>query len=261
MKYTVHGRQSYSILQEADEIRVEWRDRERIMDFIERIPDKTILLEADVAQIIADDAWNYLTMIKEKMNLILVIKDLSTVPNVQRLGFKWFWAFPVSNWQEFRTVIALNPEYILLGGSLFFDLRNVKTKTSIPIRLCANGGYDFYLPAESRLCFPWLRPNDVSVYEPYVDALEFYGDDLPQEATLLKVYKSQKWPGNLNFIINHLNIDVDNRSISEEFAEVRIGCRQKCMENGSCHYCHHTIHFAETLRKEHERRTQEKEKN
>ena len=45
MKYCIGGRQPYSIMKKADQIKVKYEDRERIIDFVERIPEKEIILE------------------------------------------------------------------------------------------------------------------------------------------------------------------------------------------------------------------------
>ena len=45
MKYCVSSRQPISVLRNADEIKVEYRDRQKMLDFIEDLPDKTYILE------------------------------------------------------------------------------------------------------------------------------------------------------------------------------------------------------------------------
>ena len=41
MRYCVSGRQPYSVLKRADEVKVAFRDRDRIMDFVENINNKS----------------------------------------------------------------------------------------------------------------------------------------------------------------------------------------------------------------------------
>ena len=45
MKYCIDGRQSYPVLNKTDEIKVSYRDKGILMDFIEKIPDKMIILD------------------------------------------------------------------------------------------------------------------------------------------------------------------------------------------------------------------------
>ena len=98
-------------------------------------------------------------------------------------------------------------------------------KYNIPIRLCANLAYDAYIPRENGICGSWIRPEDIEVYSKWVDTIEFITDDLGKEATLLHVYKENKfWPGNLNLLITNLNYNIDNRGIPEEFGEIRTNC-------------------------------------
>ena len=44
MKYCVSSRQPISVLRKADEIKVEYRDRNKMFDFIEELPDKNQLI-------------------------------------------------------------------------------------------------------------------------------------------------------------------------------------------------------------------------
>ena len=93
-----------------------------------------------------------------------------------------------------------------------------------------------------------MRPEDVPIYEEFIDTLEFDVNDLKKERTLLKIYKEQYWPGNLNLIIDYLNYNVDNRLIESDFAKKRISCGQKCMRTGNCHSCDLALSLASTIR-------------
>lgn len=44
MKYCLSARQAQSVLSKADEIKVDWRDKDVLLDFIKNYPDKNIVL-------------------------------------------------------------------------------------------------------------------------------------------------------------------------------------------------------------------------
>ena len=44
MKYCLSARQTQSVLSKADEIKVDWRDRNVLLDFIKDYSDKNIIL-------------------------------------------------------------------------------------------------------------------------------------------------------------------------------------------------------------------------
>ena len=256
MKYCVAGRQPYSILKQADEIKVQYKDKDRILDFIEKIPDKTVILDIPLDE--TQYPWETLLMYKEKLNLILMLRNLHLAEIFTQQGFQWYWPYPITTYDELREVVKFNPCYILLGIPLCFDLEKVRKITDIPIRLTANIAYEPYIPRENGICGRYIRPEDVKHYETYVAALEFIEPDLSKEATLLHIYKDNAaWPGNLNLLIKYLDYDVDNRALPEEFAQRRMNCGQRCKENGRCKFCRISFEYANALRKEYYKRLKE----
>lgn len=261
MKYCVSGRQPYSVLRQADEVRVAYRDRDRIMDFIEQIPDKRIILEVD-SQIapIEQKTWE---MYQEKFpQFCVAISNLHMAKDMDEAGVRWFWPFPITTYYELRWIIAMNPCYIVLGAPLCFELEQVKKITQIPIRFTPNLAVPSYLTHMTdtpNFCGPWIRPEDVKYYEDYIDVMEFYNNDdkLKTEEVLLEVYQKGIWPGNLNLLLSELNFNVDNRAIVEDLGPRRVNCGQRCMETGTCHLCESALRFADQLRKVHNERSKE----
>ena len=47
MKYCLSARQPHSILKKADEIKIKLQDYQTIPDYIDKYPDKTLILEVD----------------------------------------------------------------------------------------------------------------------------------------------------------------------------------------------------------------------
>ena len=194
-------------------------------------------------------------MYKEKLDFVLALRNLHLVRIFAEQGFKWYWPYPITSFDELREIIKFNPCYILLSVPMCFSLDKVSSITDIPIRLTANIAYETYIPRENGITGRYIRPEDVVKYEKYVSALEFVEPDLSKEATLLHVYKdTANWPGNLNLLITNLNKDVDNRVLPDDFAERRMICGQKCKVNGRCKYCNIAFDYANALRKEYYRR-------
>ena len=259
MKYCVGGRQGYPTMKKADEIKVEYHDMDRIRDFIEKLPDKVIILE--VSDFIKED-MSTLEFFRDNLeNFVLCLKNLSLAKVFKELGFKFYWQYPITSYYELQGILALEPEYVLLGEPLCFDLEKVASY-GVKIRLVANVAYDAYIPRENGIRGRWIRPEDVPVYDEYVDVLEFRMCNLEQERTLLHIYKDNGyWPGNLNLLIENLGFHVDNRAIPEEIGKIRANCQQRCMRHGACRFCETAFKFADALRKEHERRTIEAEQS
>ena len=223
------------------------------MDFIEQIPNITVILEVDRDVIIDDREWSTLEMYADKLDFYVAIQNLYISHEVINHGLRFMWAYPITSYYELRGILALSPSYLLLGVPLCFDLKTVRAITNLPLRLIANTSYDPYIPRENGICGQWIRPEDVPAYEEYITVLEFVDANLTKEATLLHVYKENGyWPGNLNLLFDNFNVNVDNRAIPEDLGERRMNCRQRCMSDGVCHRCISAIQFADLIRKKHE---------
>lgn len=261
MKYCVSGRQAMSILHNADEIKVRYEDRERIIDFITAgFTDKTIIVE--IPKDIMSIDWHLLDAYNNDLNLVLCLYNLAHIDECIQHKVKYYWAYPITSYYELRGLIALKPYYLHLGMPLCFDLANIKKITDIPIRLTANVAYDAYIPREDGVCGQWIRPEDVTHYDTYVEALEFANVDLTAEKTLLHIYKDNKeWPGDLNILIKNLNYNIDNRALPDEIGTIRLTCGQRCMFNGCCSYCKQAFNFAQHICDEYNRQKALKDDN
>lgn len=260
MRYCVSGRQPYSIMKKADEIKVAWNDRDRILDFVEKLPDKTIILDVP-----GDEAdWNTWLMYGEKFeNFYIALHKLSRWEEFAAAGVKWYWPYPITSFYELQMIVGAGPAYVMLGPPLSFSLDKVGSVVPghIKIRMTVNNARPDYLPPIEQfngVAGQWVRPEDVDAYGYYISCFEFENVDLKQEEVLLHVYKENKeWPGNLNLLIQNLNFNVDNRAVPEELGEARLTCGQKCWAGSSCRLCYRSLQFAENIRKEKLRRRQE----
>ena len=249
MRYNVNGRQAYSVLKKADEIKVYYEDRDKIMDFVEKIPEATIILDYTGTQ----KEWKLWQMYSEKFaEFHVMLHDLYLAPEFNEAGINWYWFYPITSFYELNMIVKLKPSYVILGAPLCFDLKKVKNIVGdIPVRLVANIANMFNIPniEFDSVCGPWIRPEDVSKYEEYVQAIDFAEANTAREETLLQIYKyDQKWPGNLNLLIDYLNINVDNRAFPDEFGEIRTTCGQRCQSGSGCRFCHRALSFAKTLK-------------
>lgn len=241
MKYCISGRQPDSILKKADEIKIELRDFRALPEYIDKYPDKTIILEM-VNEIPEDFDWEMIAVYAEKMNgnFYVALSDLSIIPECSLRGIKYYYKYQVTSFYELSGLKERGVSYIVVGIPLIFDLKNVAAY-GIPLRAIPNIAYEPYILHDNGICGQWIRPEDTDKYGQYIDTFEFYAPkELSKEAALYHVYAENKnWPGNLNLLIDNLNFDCNNQILydDENFAERRMSCKQKCMSGRSCHYC------------------------
>lgn len=250
MRYSVSGRQPLQVLRKADEIKLDYRDKDKIYDYFidfKEEPKDYVIVLGDAEEIV----WDELSKMNElsENRLTVAVRLLHNAEILKDLGIKWYWEYPITTYYELDSVLQFKPNYLWVGAPLYFDLPEVK-KRNIPIRLVANMCYETFMPHASGVRGTYVRPEDVEVYNKYVDTLEFftYGD-LKKEHTLLGVYQSGRWPGNLNLLLTNLGEHVDNRAVPEQFGKARVQCRQSCMRNSHCRLCDNLIKFAQVVDK------------
>ena len=267
MRYCVSGRQPYSVLKRADEIKVNYNDKDRIIDFVEKLSDKVIILDVPGDEV----DWNNWYMYADKFaEFHIALHNLNRAQEFNDSGVKWYWPYPITSYYELGMIASLGPSYLMIGPPLSFDLDRVAAlaymdgdATQIPLRMVCNNARPAYLPMpdplkDSAICGQWVRPEDADAYGARVQCFEFESTDLKQEEALLHIYKENKmWPGNLNLLIHNLYFDVDNRAIPKDLADARMSCGQRCWSSSGCHLCVSALRFADALRKEKIRRNSE----
>lgn len=244
MKYSLSSRQPASVLQQVDEIRVKYVDRETLLDYEELgLQDKEIVIEITYQD--ANIDWGFLHMLHDKFKVTLCIDQLSLSEKIKQIGMNFYWSFRVGGYYDLRGLIDIGVSQVILGEPLTFDLDNVIriTKDRIKLRMIPNVAFSSYLLHKNGIHGTYVRPEDVSAYEPYIDYMQFAEVNLTQERRLFQIYHDdQKWPGNLNILIKNLGWDIDNRVIQLEFRQ-RINCGQICQRNGTCHLCDNIFRY------------------
>lgn len=261
MEYCVSGRQPKSVLQKADQIKLNYIDRARLIDYAVNFPNKTFILYVPKEQIEID--WELYSQLSEEINLIFCIENLALAPVCATRGIAWYWSYPVFTYYDLNRLVKLQPCYISLGAPLSFDLENVKKRAKTGLRLCPMGAYDSYIPSKNDVYSTWIRPEDLKHYEKYIDALDFVTEDLSKEATLLHIYKETgTWQGNLNLLFPNFGIDVSNIGLPDELGPARINCGQRCQSGGACRLCQSAIELSNAARKAYyQKRKEKKEAN
>ncbi len=243
MKYCLSCRQSPAYLEKADQIKVDFRDRNIIPDLAEKYPDKDIILVQHYGEVLEYKdltTWKILT----KDHLIVCLTQLSYVPELKENEIPWYWGYPISSYYQLHAIKDMGACYVRLDAPLFFDLPNVK-KVGVPIRIVPNVAYTDGLDRIDGVCGTWVRPEDMNAYAEYVDAVEFEDCDQKKEQAMYRIYAEDKnWPTDLGLLITNLNHIGTNRMIRSDASQSRIDCGQRCQENNSCRLCYRMLDIA-----------------
>lgn len=95
----------------------------------------------------------------------------------------------------------------------------------------------------------WIRPEDVELYEDYIDVLEFFGEKEKQPIYYDIYAVDKKWMGDLKEIIIGLKDSLDSTRLAPRFGMKRVYCGRKCLKGDSCKMCNHVMSLAKTLEK------------
>lgn len=247
MKYALSSRQTDEYLKLADEIRVQYRDREIIHDFIDKYPDKTIILE--IPFFVEENKIDFQeieTFNKLLKHFICRISRPSDITKFKKLGIQWYYGMIVDKWEDLAALSYNNPCYVLIGGDLFFNLPRVKD-FNIPVRAVPNVSTLSPLMPEDGMEYDisivgdWFQPEAIEIYEPYISVIEFEDCTLQQERALFRIYSKDGWPGKIKDIISNIKSEASGRLINPEwFYKNRLDCGRKCiaLNNRGCQLCY-----------------------
>ena len=165
----------------------------------------------------------------------------------------FFFSTRVESWDIFHGLMDVGVSDIYIVGELGFELDKIGPQAharQVSIRCFANICQSSWYHGDMLKSF-FIRPEDVHIYEPYVDVLEFFGGGNQQEVMYRVYSKEKKWFGKLNEIIIGLQSEIDSRFILPFFGKMRVKCGKRCLKGGSrCSICEGLEKTSNTLKEE-----------
>ena len=157
----------------------------------------------------------------------------------------------VKDWDTLHGLLKLYPTDMYITENLGFELDKVAKilhNHNIKVRVFPNVAQSAWRKTPALKKF-FIRPEDVEVYEKYVDVMELWGE-LNRINTYYKIYAiDRKWFGELSeCIIGFDDEEFDSRHILPLFAEKRIQCGKKCFKGSKCQICNHIQDLSKTLK-------------
>ena len=247
MKYCLSSRQKYEYLKKADSIKVAFRDRNIIPDLIEKYPEAEIVLTIHKDK---DDKFSWEEIrrwgVLSRGKLVTCLQSLADVEECKKAKIPYYWGYPVSTYYDLQALKELGVSYVRLDAPLFFEMDEVN-KIGIPIRAVPNVACFGEIPTKNGIFGTWIRPEDVELYEDYIDIFEFEDCDMKKESALYRIYAEQKvWGGPLAMIVSNIETKAENHLISQDATKIRINCGQRCQKTGRCHICERALRLADS---------------
>lgn len=264
MKYCINYSNKSHIIDKVDEILIRY-DKNKILElFTQFIPahlnQRVIvqLIEENNIDTIVNNLKKIISIYNEnkdiKFDIQLPFYNQKFMEELKDTNLKYFFKAAANSWDKFTSLISQNVSDIYITDELAFELDKVAEiahKNNIKVRIYPNVAQSRWDKLSDILKF-FIRPEDIEIYEPYVDVCEFYGDKAQQIDTYYKIYQEdKKWFGDLQEIIIGLDSKIDSRYIIPRFAEKRIKCGKDCLKGGKCEMCKRILDLSEQLENAH----------
>ena len=260
MKYCVEFAKSFNYMDEIDEIFIQYKSNNKALEkFIEKFKEKRILIQLnfeDLDEFIDSSIQvDFIKAVIDKYeaNVAIILPEYKFDGSRKAFDiFKEkeipvFFSTMVHSWDVLTGLVNMGVSDIYIVEELGFELVSVAAvlhERGIQIRCYPNVAQSAHPDVPDIKKF-FIRPEDVELYEQYVDVFEFYGDN---NNLYYKIYaKDKKWFGDLSEIIFNFNKNLDSRCVVPQFAEVRSRCGKKCMKGSSCRICEKVDKLAETM--------------
>lgn len=264
MKYCINYSNKSHIIDKVDEILIRY-DKNKILElFTQFIPahlnQRVIvqLIEENNIDTIVNNLKKIISIYNEnkdiKFDIQLPFYNQKFIEELKDTNLKYFFKAAANSWDKFTGLMSQNVSDIYITDELAFELDKVAEiahKNNIKVRIYPNVAQSRWDKLSDILKF-FIRPEDIKMYEPYVDVCEFYGDKAQQIDTYYKIYQEdKKWFGDLQEIIIGLDSKIDSRYIIPRFAEKRIKCGKDCLKGGKCEMCKRILDLSEQLENAH----------
>lgn len=251
MKYCINYiKRNFKYLNDIDEITIFFRPSDSsLIEFMLSHANQTInIFIQDEQDFIENNRIKLFKAIKNEhpeLNFTLKIsrydenKSNSIIKIIQEAEIPYFFNTGVRDWATFRGYLALKPCAMYITDNLGFEIKQCAEAAHaerVSIRIIPNAAQGTWDKAAGITKF-FVRPEDVKVYESYVDVMELFGTP-DMLATYYRIYAiDKKWFGDLGEIIINFNDSLDSRNLLPSFAERRLNCGQKCLKDFSCKIC------------------------
>lgn len=263
MKYCLPYIKNFKYIDELDEIIIPYSSED--VFFLNTLLSKDKILSKRLIidiQDLNDFKENYvldffLGIKKDYPDINFTLRFLTYSPEDQDIYEKlkqekipFFFEKYVKDWDMFDFFKKLGVSDMYIVEALAFELNKIGAQadvSGISIRCFANVCQSSVRDDNSLKSF-FIRPEDIPIYEQYVDVIEFYGD-VNFQSTTYKIYAHDKhWFGPLKEFLIGFELDLDSRFIPKVFAEARIACGKKCLKGHPCQICEKTNSLASSLK-------------
>ena len=256
MKSCINWRKSFKYMDQVDQFNIDFKDKkEKLLYFLDTFATGKQRVNIYITKEITENEIDIVFSIWDmnKYNIALCIEPFpeeEITTKIENNNIPFYYNVYINSWERLNFYVEKGVESVYVYGDLAFDLERVSKfckQRHIRIRCFPNRCQYMWDNSDGIKTF-FIRPEDISIYHPYIDVLEFY-DSENQQNPLYEIYfHDQKWDGDLREIIKGLKYKVNSYYIlGSEFARNRISCNRKCIKGSNCNLCQSIVEFANTI--------------
>lgn len=172
------------------------------------------------------------------------------IDRVKKYKLPFFFSNSITTIDQMTGLLEYQPTDMYICEELGFHLDKISKilhEHNIKVRVYPNICQSSFSKTPSIKTF-FIRPEDISIYANYVDVFELITDEQRQEI-IYKIYKQEKWFGEIKEIIPSFKSDLSSRYLLKEFGAIRLRCGKRCVyKPGCCNICDRMIDVADTLK-------------
>jgi hypothetical protein len=241
-------------LNRADEISIKYIEDKGLVDFMKKFSSQRIILNINPQSFLKSEVQK-LKIIKKQYpeyNFAIAMSkyDQKCAKILKEADIPFFDVNRCMNWERLHMLLKAGVSDINISGPLAFEMSKVKRvlevlDRKVIIRATPNIVTNLN-PNTNPLIGFYIRPEDVEVYEGFIDVLEFEG--LEHQDTFFSIYAEQKsFIGNLNQCIYNFQEPIDNKGLITLFGERRRDCGRQCLSGGRCNRCYTLADLAKPM--------------
>lgn len=254
MKYCVNYYRRFRYKNQIDEIILRYKDRQiGLIDFLKKKaqPHQRIIIspEYDVSISKNLDIIEAAKKIHKNIAVLLPYEQKDVAIDLSEMNVDFFFKEFVSGWDTLMSFVNYGVSDIYIVNELGFELKEVAKvchNKNVKVRVFPNvAQYGNKIKNLNNFNSFFIRPEDIALYEPYVDVCEFFGP-LDRYSVLYDIYTKGTWIGDLKDLIIGLDFSIANNTIMPLFGERRLNCGKKCYQ-GKCIICEKITSVAQQL--------------
>lgn len=227
------------------EIIVPWRSRRKLPDFMVEYPKIRFTLDCPQNPLNENDR-NLLAEFAEIVPLRFDTPQKAEVffKNNPKVTNRFYCAAPAMSTKDIERYISMDVLSVNVAGALLLS-HEVLLAFANKVELRCSP----ILSAADKLESPFIRPEDIDLYEDVFKTIDFsHVNDTTIEKTLTKIYFNGEWFFDLEMLGPRMP-RANNCLIYNEFGRRRMNCKLACVaENKPCDFCSSVATIAERMK-------------